>query len=754
MNQSQYNQLFSFLFNIANDVLVQSFNKGDYKKIILPFIVLRRLDLLLEESKQQVINFCQTEEFAMMPEESKEQQLCFITKYPFYNVSPFTMKMLKAETDQTRLRQNFEAYLDGFSLHVQDIIAKFDLRHYVQLLSNLGCLGMMIEKMTADDINLGIKPVVDENTKEIKLPPLDNHTMGTLFEDLLRKFNEDYSVTEAGEHYTPRDYVKLLADLAFIPVADRMRNGGYEIYDGACGTGGILSVAQDRLEDIAGERGMRLKTYLFGQELQPETFATCKADLMLSGHSQDFTYRQGGVMRYRFVNGSTISDDGHPGKNFDFCISNPPFGTPWKKDFEVWGSPKKKEDVPDTRFSGIMDSKQMTFVPNIGDPQMLFLANNVSRMKEDTELGTRIVEIHNGSSLFTGNAGGGESNLRRYIIENDMLEAIVAMPENMFYNTGIGTFVWIVTNRKEERRRGKVQLIDATSIKTPLRKNLGNKNCEASDNDRAAIVKLLTDFVENDKSKIFDNREFGFWQITVDRPLRQSISLSIDALQKTVNSFVRKDVSLSDECIVQLMQLDIDIPLQVAIPEVSEYESIFDSKFARFRKMKLAKTTGQIMADMVLSCALTVLCDMLGEKTEWLDVQEFEERFNSDTRVKQLKFTWSKIEDVFLYISKKVNPDAKPVVKDGKLVPDPALRDTEQVPLLYQGGIEEFMRNEVLPYAPDAFVDDDATVIGYELSFTKYFYKPIELRTLKDIREEIRKIESRTDGLLNEILGE
>ena len=634
MNQSQYNQLFSFLFNIANDVLVQSFNKGDYKKIILPFIVLRRLDLLLEESKQQVINFCQTEEFAMMPEASKEQQLCFITKYPFYNVSPFTMKMLKAETDQTRLRQNFEAYLDGFSLHVQDIIAKFDLRHYVQLLSNLGCLGMMIEKMTADDINLGIKPVVDENTKEIKLPPLDNHTMGTLFEDLLRKFNEDYSVTEAGEHYTPRDYVKLLADLAFIPVADRMRNGGYEIYDGACGTGGILSVAQDRLEDIAGERGMRLKTYLFGQELQPETFATCKADLMLSGHSQDFTYRQGGVMRYRFVNGSTISDDGHPGKNFDFCISNPPFGTPWKKDFEVWGSPKKKEDIPDTRFSGFMDGKLMTFVPNIGDPQMLFLANNVSRMKEDTELGTRIVEIHNGSSLFTGNAGGGESNLRRYIIENDMLEAIVAMPENMFYNTGIGTFVWIVTNRKEERRRGKVQLIDATSIKTPLRKNLGNKNCEASDNDRAAIVKLLTDFVENDKSKIFDNREFGFWQITVERPLRQSISLSIDALQKTVNSFVRKDVSLSDECIVQLMQLDIDIPLQEAIPEDSENESIFDSKFARFRKMKLAKTTGQIMADMVLSCALTVLCDMLGEKSEWLDVQIFEERFNSDTRIK------------------------------------------------------------------------------------------------------------------------
>lgn len=754
MNQSQYNQLFSFLFNIANDVLVQSFNKGDYKKIILPFIVLRRLDMLIEETKSDVLAFCQREDFSMMLQESKEQQLCMITKYPFYNISQFTMKILKAETDQTRLRQNFEEYLDGFSLHVQDIIDKFDLRHYVHLLSNSGRLGMMIEKMTSDDINLGIRPVVDENTKETLLPPLDNHTMGTLFEDLLRKFNEDYSVTEAGEHYTPRDYVKLLADLAFIPIADRMKNGGYDIYDGACGTGGILSVAQDRLEDIARERGMRLNTFLFGQELQPETFATCKADLMLSGHSQDFTYRQNGSLRYRFVNGSTISDDGHPDRKFDFCISNPPFGTPWKKDFEVWGSPKKKEDIPDTRFSGLLDGKQVMFVPNIGDPQMLFLANNISRMKENTELGTRIVEIHNGSSLFTGNAGGGESNLRRYIIENDMLEAIVAMPENMFYNTGIGTFIWIVTNRKEERRCGKVQLIDATSIKTPLRKNLGNKNCEASEQNRAEIVKLLTDFAENEKSKIFDNREFGFWQITVERPLRQSISVNIDALQKTVYSFLLKDVSLSDECVTRLMQAGIDIPLKTSITDGLEDKSALDAKFAKFRKMKLAKSTGQDMADMVLSLALIVLCDMSGERAEWLDVKEFEERFNSDIRVNKHKIIWNKIEDVFIYVVKKVNPAAVPLMKDGKVIPDPNLRDTEQVPLLYEGGIEGFMRNEVLPYAPDAFVNEEATVVGYELSFTKYFYKPTEMRLLEDICKEIREIECRTDGLLNEILGE
>lgn len=608
MNQSQYSQLFSFLWNIANDVLVQAFEKGEYKKVTLPFIVLRRLDLLLEDTKDAVLKLVDDPTFQSLPEESQEQQLYLITKHPFFNTSRFTMKMLRSETDSTRLRQNVEAYLDGFSTHVQDIISKFDLRHYIEKLSSANRLGMMIEKMTDETINLGVAPVLDPNTKEEKLPALDNHTMGTLFEDLLRKFNEDYSVTEAGEHYTPRDYVSLLADLAIFPVASKLKNGGYDIYDGACGTGGILSIAQDRFEEIATERKMRIKTYLYGQELQPETFATCKADLMLSGHSQDFTYRQEGITRVRFGNGSTISEDAHPGKQFDFCISNPPFGTPWKADLERWGFGTDKKKITDPRFFGTLDGELCNFIPDVGDPQMLFLANNVSRMKEDTDFGTRIVEIHNGSSLFTGNAGGGESNLRRYIIENDMLEAIIALPENMFYNTGIGTFVWIVTNRKEERRKGKVQLIDATANKTPLRKNLGNKNCETNEENRAAIVKLLTDFAENEQSKIFDNREFGYWQVTVLTP----------------------------------------------------------------------------------------------------------------------------------------NPEN----------PKKPNKDTEQIPLLYKGGIDGFMKNEVLPYAPEAKIDPKKTVIGYELSFTKYFYKPVELRSLAEIEADIRGIEASTDGLLNEILGE
>lgn len=606
MNQSQYNQLFSFLWNIANDVLVQAFEKGKYKEIIMPMLVLRRLDILLEPTKEQVLERKALFEQQNLPEASRNELLKSITRLPYFNVSPYTMKSLRGEPNSARLLQNFRAYLNGFSDDVQDIIGKFDLMHHAEKLNEVGRLGAIIEKFTDERINLGITPVVDDDGNEI-LPALDNHTMGTLFEELLRRFNEENNVTEAGEHFTPRDYVNLLADLAVLPIAGQLKNSTYEIYDGACGTGGILSIVADRISKISAERGLRVRTNLYGQELQPDTFATCKADLMLSEQIDNFEYTYQGERRNRIAFGSTISQDGHANKQFDFCISNPPFGTPWKRDLENWGlKENQKKDITDIRFKPTIDGTLLDFVPGIGDPQMLFLANNVSRMKE-SEIGTRIVEVHNGSSLFTGNAGGGESNLRRYIIENDMLEAIVAMPENSFYNTGIGTFVWIVTNRKEARRKGKVQLIDATKISAPLRKNLGNKNCEVGLDQRRAILELLTDFEENEQSKIFDNREFGYWQITVVRP----------------------------------------------------------------------------------------------------------------------------------------NPEN----------PKKPLKDTEQVPLLYPGGIEGFMEKEVLPYTPDAKVDPKKTVIGYELSFTKYFYKPVELRSIEDITADILAVESATDGLLHEILG-
>lgn len=608
MTQIQHNQLVSFIWNIANDVLVNVYNKGDYRKVILPMIVLRRFDAVLEDTKKEVL--AMKERLTAANIIQQDEALCAVAGQAFCNSSPFTLKDLKSRTNSQQLKLDFIAYLDGFSANVQDIITKFKFRNEIDTLVEGGVLGLLIEKFVDNRINLSNRPVLFDDGS-VRLPALDNHSIGTVFEELLRRFNEENNVTEAGEHFTPRDIVTLMAEIAFVPIMDKITDSSYLIYDGACGTGGILSVSEERLQQLAEARGKRINTHIFGQELQPETYATCKSDLLIKGDGEEAN---------NISFGSTISEDGKAGMKFDFCISNPPFGTPWKRDLENWGL-KDKKDITDGRFLIAYDGNPAySLVPNIGDPQMLFLANNISRMKDTTELGTRIVEVHNGSSLFTGNAGGGESNLRRYIIENDLLEAIIAVPEKMFYNTGIGTFIWIVTNRKESRRKGKIQLIDATGLKSPLRKNLGEKNCEFTPEINEQILRAYMDFEETPISKIFDNSEFGYWEITVDRPKR-------------------------DE-------------------------------------------QGVIVKN-----------------------------------------------------------------KRGKIEIDKTLRDKEQVPLTYEGGIEAFVRNEILPYTPDAIVNTDDYVIGYELSFTKYFYKPKQLRTLDEIRADIRAIEESTKGLLNEILN-
>lgn len=615
-----------------------------------------------------------------IPEDVQEQSLNAVSGYPFHNTSRFTMKSFRTYTNPISLRQDFIEYLDGFSHDVQDIIDKFKLKQQVDNLSDADRLGTIIEKFTDDKFNLGINPIVDDKGNE-RIPGVDNHTMGTLFEQLLRKFNEENSVTEAGEHFTPRDYVALLADIAVLPVADKLTNATYRIYDGACGTGGILSIAEERINEVAQQRGKRVNITLYGQELQPETYATCKADLMLSNNSGSFQYTHAGAKRERFFCGSTISNDGHPGMKFDFCISNPPFGTPWKEDMKAWGLKENEKDkISDKRFvvpRGYTADTALRFVPGIGDPQMLFLANNVSRIKDDTELGTRIVEVHNGSSLFTGNAGGGESNLRKYIIENDMLEAIIAMPEKDFYNTGIGTFIWVVTNKKAPHRQGRVQLIDATAIKTPLRKNLGEKNCETNEEDRRRILQLLLDFVETPESKIFPNEEFGYTEITVERPLRLRVLPVFD-----ISNIGLKATEL-ERCVKALRDVPEDTPLD----DWNKYAVA----------LKLPKTL---------------------------------------------------LNKIRPFITER---DENAVGIEGEA--DKLLTDVEQVPLLYPGGVEAFMQNEVLPYASDAYINEEKTVIGYELSFTKYFYKPIELRSLGEIAADIRNFESVTGGLLNEILS-
>lgn len=696
MEQSQYNFLFSFIWNIANDVLVNAFNKGDYKKVILPMLVLRRIDVLLEPTKDAVIQM--KEQLDKNKIENQAPVLYDITGYPFYNTSKFTMKTLKSEIDPLRLKMNFIEYLNGYSKDVLDIIEKLHLRQVVDNLTEAERLGSIIEKFTSDKINLSSKPVYDGEGK-ILHPALDNHTVGMMFEELLRRFNEENNVTEAGEHFTPRDYVKLLADLAVLPVADKIKATTYSVYDGACGTGGILTIAQERIKQIGKEQGKDVAINIYGQELLPDTYATCKADLMISGHIKSFQYNYAGEEREYIAFDSTVSRDGHAGETYDFCISNPPFGTPWKEDLKKRGLKEtEKAKFTDSRFNIAIGNgenrKKITFLPDIGDCQMLFLANNLSRMVDDTEMGTRIVEVHNGSSLFTGNAGSGASNLRQYIIENDMLEAIIAMPENDFYNTGIGTYIWIVTNRKEERRKGYVQLIDATDIKSPLRKNLGKKNCETNEADRNEIVKMLLDFKETKKSKIFPNKEFGYYSVTVERPLR-------------------------------LVYENLD---EIALPDLKN------------------KGDGELLQRVVEAWEKNLGGHTVGDFALFLMLEQM-----------KVKVPASKVKLVRQYLGKHNDKAdvcfAKPTKRDSAVVTDPSLRDTEQVPLLYPGGIDAFMEKEVLPYAPDAFYDAANVVVGYELSFTKYFYKPVELRTIADITTDINGIEGRLKGVLKDILN-
>ena len=665
MAKANFGQLVSFIFGIANDCLVDVYDVGDYRKIILPMIVLRRFDAVLEPTKQKVLSMKRQLDAEGITDQ--DDALCAVAGEAFCNSSPYTLSDLKSRTNQQQLKADFILYLDGFSKNVQDIIKKFEFRNQIDKLSEHDILGLLISKFTDPSINLSSRPVT--TAAGVTLPALDNHTMGTVFEEVIRRFNEETNITDAGRHFTPRDIVELITDLAFVPVKDQIKNTTYRIYDGACGTGGMLTVAEQRIRELAAEQGKRVSIYLYGQENADETYAIAKSDMLLKGE---------GSQSNNLFFGSTISNDGFAGETFDFCLSNPPFGTPWKTDLKAWGD-IKKEDIADSRFVVSYQGQNFSLIPDIGDPQMLFLANNISKMKKNTPLGTRIVEVHNGSSLFTGKAGQGPSNLRQYIIEQDLLECIVAIPEKMFYNTGIGTYLWVLSNKKESRRKGKVQLIDATSFKKPLRKNLGEKNCEVTEEIRKQILDLYMAFDAADPkySRVFPNSEFGYWSVTVERPLRLRV--------------------LGDAVIPQSVKL---------------------------------KEKERNMVDDVIKNLSTYTLD---------DWTEF---------VKETKLAVGVAKKIRPFITVK-DPNANPIVGEA----DSELRDTEIVPFNYEGGVATFIENEVKPYAPDVYYDEAKNVVGYELSFTKYFYQPVQLRTLEEITADIRAIEAETDGLLDEIIG-
>lgn len=560
MENANFNQLVSFVFGIANDCLVDVYDVGDYRKIILPMIVLRRFDAVLEPTKQAVLAMKQKLDAAGILEQ--DVALCSVAHEAFCNSSPFTLSDLKSRTNQQQLKQDFILYLDGFSKNVQDIITKFEFRNQIDKLSEHDILGLLISKFVDPSINLSSRPVLNPDGS-VKLPGLDNHTMGTVFEEVIRKFNEETNITDAGRHFTPRDIVELIADLAFVPIEDQIKSTTYRIYDGACGTGGMLTVAEERIQRLSQKAGKKVSIHLYGQENADETYAIARADMLVKGE---------GSQANNIFFGSTISNDGFPGETFDFCLSNPPFGTSWKKDLAAWGL-TKKDDITDPRFQVTYRGEDFSLLPDIGDPQMLFLANNISKMKQDTPLGSRIVEVHNGSSLFTGKAGQGPSNLRQYIIEQDLLEAIVALPEKMFYNTGIGTYLWVLSNKKSAQRKGKVQLIDATTMKAPLRKNLGEKNGEVNAALRKKILDLYLAFDKADPeySKVFENHEFGYWQVTMQQPKRDE----------------NGKILLDKRAILSLTRSAAVTPRSFLLPTRAGSMPLFRTKYTPMRRMRL-----------------------------------------------------------------------------------------------------------------------------------------------------------------------
>jgi len=507
MENGQLTWIANFIWGIADDVLRDLYVRGKYRDVILPMTVIRRLDAVLEPTKQAVLEMKATLDKAGIVHQ--DAALRQAAGQAFYNTSKFTLCDLKARASRQQLETDFRAYLDGFSPNVQEIIDNFEFRNQIPRLAKADALGALIEKFLDPSINLSPYPVLNSDGS-VRLPGLDNHAMGTIFEELVRRFNEENN-EEAGEHWTPRDAVRLMARLIFEPVADQITDGTYLLYDGACGTGGMLTVAEETLLHLAKERGKQVSVHLFGQEINAETYAICKADLLLKGEGDAADNIVGGPEH------STLSQDAFPGREFDFMLSNPPYGKSWKSDLERMGG---KAGIKDPRFVVQHRGEELSLVTRSSDGQLLFLVNMLSKMKHGTALGSRIAEVHNGSSLFTGDAGQGESNIRRWIIENDWLEAIVALPLNMFYNTGIATYVWVLTNRKPEHRKGRVQLMDATQWYKPLRKNLGKKNCELSEEDIRRIVDTFLKFEETEQSKIFPNAAFGYWKVTVERPLR------------------------------------------------------------------------------------------------------------------------------------------------------------------------------------------------------------------------------------------
>lgn len=715
-NALEYNKLVSFIWSVADDCLRDVYVRGKYRDVILPMTVIRRFDTIIEKEKA---NIMKVKETAEQEGWDVEKTLATAVNLPFYNTSQFQLKDLKHETNRQNLKKNFEEYLNGFSENVKEILQKFDFNNQLTKMTEAGILGSVIEKFTSSELNLSPYDELNSQGEVIK-KGLDNHAMGTLFEELIRKFNEENN-EEAGEHFTPRDVIELMADIAVVPILDKLKDGTYSIYDGACGTLGMATVAEEKLQTFAQETGKSLSIHMFGQEVNPETYAISKADLLIKG---------GDTNANKVFYGSTLSYDQTSGEHFDFMLSNPPYGKNWKTDLTILGGgtdDKSKKSVMDSRFvKSYKEQADFRMLPDVSDGQLLFLLNNIAKMKE-TALGSRILEVHNGSALFTGDAGSGASNARRYMIEEDLIEAIIQLPENIFYNTPITTHIWILSNRKEEKRKGKIQLIDASSIKTSLRKNLGKKNCELSEENRQFILDEYLNFQESEYSKIFNNEDFGYYKVTVERLLRQAILCNQTNLQQ----------------------------LEATLIAVGALEGNLDKAKLSNSGLKDTKAAlSELKKTENIKAYLAVL-QSFGQEELYLDFSTFVKNFNKALKAYNIKgANFAKALSIGMLdniIVKDENAELQTDSK-GNVIIDTNLTDTENIPMTYKGGINAFIAQEVLPYHPDAFVNKEKTQIGYEINFTKYFYKPKQLESVETIVARIKELEKQSDGMMASIL--
>ncbi len=769
-----HSQTVSLIWNIADDVLRDVFVRGQYRDVILPMVVLRRLDALLEPTKEAVdAQVAQDKELGLEPDEYAINE---ITGLSFYNTSRWTLSRLKSQaTDNELLLSNFTEYLLGFSHNVQDVLNKFEFFTKARKLADRDCLLSLIEKITDPYINLTDKPTKDPNG--LPLPAVLNFDMGTIFEELLRRFNEENN-EEAGEHFTPRDVIHLLSQIVFDPVIDNLPPV-VQIYDPACGSGGMLTESSEYLISKGVDQN---SIVIAGTEINPETYAICKSDLIIKSVNPDGIYC-----------GNTITENHFADRTFGYMITNPPYGKSWKEHKKLIYHEK---ELLDERFRKSLvnfagEVEQLDCCPRTSDGQLLFVLEMIDRMKplDVQPQGTRIASIHNGSSLFTGDAGQAESNIRRYLLENDLVETIIQLPNNIFYNTGISTYCWILTNNKEERRRGKIQLIDASQAYEKLRKNQGNRNCTIEP-FRQAIYDVYRFFIECDATedspiaaKIFPVDEFRYHSVTIERPLRLRAQFSAKAIDDMLFDSKQDELTrwlygkYSDRVFSDLTSEVQDIreylqDQEIKITDKNFRKLIDPTAWKERRELQhianlLAREIGSgVFMDYNEFFALAVeAAKRLGLKISKTDLDKKICRVMAETD-----------PEAAPVISKTVKPTAKdvtslveifgveaadftdyglyPMAKGKELIiyeSDSELRDSEKIPV--GEDIHEYFLREVKPYASDAWINLPATKIGCEISFNKYFYEPKPLRSLEENEADILSLDAESQGLIRSLLN-